>query len=329
MSPHCARALRACIVLLALVASSCSSRSSVPLRISISEWPPYEFLHLAREKGFFEQEGVEVRLIEFAAMSDARRAFEHRQVDGGLFSIFETLHVRDQSHRALRVPLVIDFSDGADAVMARPGIERVADLRGKRFGLALSALNVYMAERALNLHGLSLDDVIVVPCEDIDMMDYLRAGKVDAVVNYPPSRTRIEQAGLARPIFTSAQIPGEIVDVLALDETVIRERPRDVARLIRAFYRAVEYARTNPDDAYRIMGLRERIDAATFRAALTEGVTLVPLADQKRFLAADSPFARQVTEIARILHRRQQISRASVATDLLSPQPAALAAGSD
>lgn len=316
----------AAALLLTLMLTSCSSRSSAPLRIGISEWPPYEFLHLARERGFFEQEGVDVRLVEFAAMSDARRAFEHRQIDGGLFSIFETLHVRDDSRRDLKIALVIDFSDGADAILARPGIDSVAALRGKRFGIAISALNFYMADRALASHGLTLEDVTIVPVEDIDMARYLSEGKVDAVVNYPPSRTRIEQAGLARAIFTSAEIPGEIVDVLALDETVSRERPQDVARLIRAFYRAVEYARTHPQDAYRIMAAREHIEPEAFRESISNGITLVRLEEQERFLAPDAPFSQTVKRIAQVLHRTRQISNPAVADNLLSDGPARLAA---
>ncbi len=311
----------------ALALASCSLRSSEPLRIGISDWPPYEFLHLAREKGFFEQEGIEVRLIEFASMSDARRAFEHRQIDGGLFSIFETLHVRDQSHRALQIALIIDFSDGADAILARPPIRAVAELRGKRIGIDLGALGIYVAERALSRHGLSLDDVTVVRVEDIDMIRFLEEGRVDAVVNYPPTRTHIEQKGLAHAIFTSRQIPGEIVDVLALDGAVIQERPADVARLIRAFYRAVDYARTHPQDAYRIMAQREHLSVEAFREALESGVTLVPLADQARFLDPSSQFSRTIGEIAAILHRREQIADPGVGENLVSPEPAALASG--
>jgi NitT/TauT family transport system substrate-binding protein len=323
-------ALRAAALLsLAAALASCSWHEPEPLRIGISDWPPFEFLHLAREKGFFEEEGVQVRLIEFASMSDARRAFEHRQIDGGLFSIFETLHVRANSVRGLKVPLVIDFSDGADAILARPGIADIGALRGKRLGIDLGALGVYVADRALNLHGLSLDDVTVVSVEDIDMLHYLEEDRVDAVVNYPPTRTNIESKGLARAIFTSRQIPGEIVDVLALDETVIEERSADVARLIRAFYRAVDYARAHPDEAYAIMAKREHLEVADFRAALESGITLVPLADQERFLAKGSPFTRTVAEIARVMHARGQIRHPGVAEHLLHAGPAALAASGD
>ncbi|MGH8187799.1 MAG: ABC transporter substrate-binding protein, partial [Steroidobacteraceae bacterium] len=46
-----------------------------PLRIALIRWPPFEYMHLAQEKGFFAEEGVEVRLIEFVAVNDTQRAF--------------------------------------------------------------------------------------------------------------------------------------------------------------------------------------------------------------------------------------------------------------
>ena len=108
-----ARVLLAAAALLGL--ASCSSYSP-PLRIALIRWPPFEFLHLAQEKGFFAEEGVEVRLIEFVAVNDTQRAFEHDKIDGGTFSLFQVLQNRDQLKRKMQVPLVIDFSDGADLV---------------------------------------------------------------------------------------------------------------------------------------------------------------------------------------------------------------------
>ena len=55
-----------------------------------------------------------MRLIEFVAVNDTQRAFEHDKIDGGTFSLFQVLQNRDQLKRKMQVPLVIDFSDGAD-----------------------------------------------------------------------------------------------------------------------------------------------------------------------------------------------------------------------
>ncbi|HKS56152.1 MAG TPA: ABC transporter substrate-binding protein [Steroidobacteraceae bacterium] len=318
-----ARVLFAAAALLGL--ASCSSYEP-PLRIALIRWPPFEFLHLAQEKGFFAEEGVEVRLIEFVAVNDTQRAFEHDKIDGGTFSLFQVLQNRDQLNRKMQVPMVIDFSDGADMVLARPEIPDVRGLRGRRIGTDLSPLDKFVITRALELNGMTMQDVTLVYVRTADMAEALRSNKVDAITSYPPNSTEIESAGLARPIFSSARIPGEICDVLALDERVIRERPDDVAGVIRAFYRAVRYAQEHPDEAWRIMAERERVTPEEFRQGLQSGITLVPLSDQQRFLGKDSTLSGVIARVSQLLKEQQLLSAAHTDHDLLNGDPAARAA---
>ncbi len=317
------RLLATATVILGLM--SCSSYVP-PLRIALVPWPPFKFLHLAQEKGFFAQEGVEVRLIEFHAVSDTQRAFEHDKIDGGTFSLLEVLQSRALLTRQLQIPMVIDFSDGADSVLARPGLADIPALRGKRVGVTDSPLAVYVLSRALELHGMGLPDVSLVYLRKKDMPEALRSGRVDAVTSYPPSSDELEAAGLARPIFDSRQIPGEIYDVLALDEAVIRDRPDDVAALIRAFFRAVSYTQEHPDEAYRIMAARERVTPESFRQALQDGITLVPFADQQHLFGKDSPLPALVQRILSVLHEHDQLYKRVYESNLLNGDPAARAA---
>ncbi|MGH8176072.1 MAG: ABC transporter substrate-binding protein [Steroidobacter sp.] len=305
--------------------ASCSSYEP-PLRIALIGWPPFEFLHLAQEKGFFIEEGVEVRLIEFPAVNDTQRAFEHDKIDGGTFSLLQVLQNRDVLTRRLQIPMVVDFSDGADILLARPDVAGVTGLRGKRVGVTISPLDIYFLTRALELHGMSLKDVALVYLRSMDMPEALRSGKIDAVTSYPPHSTEIEAAGMARPIFDSSRMPGEIVDVLAFDEVVIRERPEDVAGVIRAFYRAVRYAQEQPDEAWRIMAERERVSSESFREAMHNGITMATLSDQQRLLGENSPLPAVVQRISEVLHEHGQLSRAGYESDLLNSLPAARAA---
>jgi len=304
--------------------ASCMSYEP-PLRIALIRWPPFEFLHLAQEKGYFAEEGAEVRLIEFVAVNDTQRAFEHDKIDGGTFSLFQVLQNRDQLTRKMQVPLVIDFSDGADLLLARPEIADVRSLRGHRVGVTLSPLDIFFLTRALELHGMSLQDVSLVYVRTADMAEALRDGKVDAITAYPPNSTEVENAGIARPIFSSSHIPGEIVDVLALDEAVIRQRPDDVAGVIRAFYRAVRFAQEHPEEAWQIMSARERVTPEEFRAALQTGITLVPLADQQKFLGKDSSLPAVTARVSQVLKEKGLLSGVHAEHDLLNGAPAALA----
>jgi NitT/TauT family transport system substrate-binding protein len=317
-----ARALFAAAALLGL--ASCSSYSP-PLRIALIRWPPFEFLHLAQEKGFFAAEGVEVRLIEFVAVNDTQRAFEHDKIDGGTFSLFQVLQNRDQLNRKMQVPMVIDFSDGADLVMARPDIADMRGLRGKRIGVTLSPLDMFFLTRALEVNDMTLQDVSTVYVRIEDAAEALRSGKVDAVTAYPPNSTELENSGTAHSIFSSSRIPGEIVDVLALDAEICKDRPDDVAAVIRAFYRAVRFAQEQPDQAWRIMSERERVTPDEFQRALHSGITLVPLADQQRFLDDKSSLSTVVTRVSQLLKEQGLLSSVRTEHDLLNGHPASLA----
>jgi len=317
-----ARVLLAAAAILGL--ASCSSYEP-PLRIALIRWPPFEFLHLAQEKGYFAEEGVEVRLIEFVAVNDTQRAFEHDKIDGGTFSLFQVLQNRDQLTRKMQIPLVIDFSDGADVLMARPDIADVRGLRGRRVGATLSPLDIFFLTRALEMHGMTLHDVSLVFVRQGDMAEALRQGTVDAIAAYPPNTTEIENAGIAHSIFSSSRIPGEIVDVLALDEAVVRQRPDDVASVIRAFYRAVDFAQKHPEEAWQIMSARERVTPEEFRSALQTGITLVPLADQQKFLGQDSILPGVAARVSQVLKEKGLLSGVHAERDLLTEHPAALA----
>jgi NitT/TauT family transport system substrate-binding protein len=317
-----ARLLLAAAALLGI--ASCSSYEP-PLRIALIRWPPFEFLHLAQEKGFFAEEGVEVRLIEFVAVNDTQRAFEHDKIDGGTFSLFQVLQNREQLNRKMQVPLVIDFSDGADIVMARPEIADVRGLRGRRIGTDLSALDRFVITRALESSGMTLQDVTLVYVRTPDMADALRSNKVDAITSYPPNSTEIENAGLAHTIFSSSRIPGEIVDVLALDQEIVHDRPDDVAAVIRAFYRAVRYAQEHPDEAWQIMSEREHVTPEEFRSSLQSGIALVPLADQQRFLGEKSSLRPVIARVSQLLKEQGLLSSARTEHDLLNAHPAELA----
>ena len=53
--------------------TGCSPEPKAELRVGINAWPGYEFLYLAQEKGFYRDEGVAVRIIEFNSLRCAPR----------------------------------------------------------------------------------------------------------------------------------------------------------------------------------------------------------------------------------------------------------------
>jgi NitT/TauT family transport system substrate-binding protein len=254
-----------------------------PIRVAINPWPGYEFATLAQAKGYFAEEGVDVRLIELSSLGDSRRAYERGQVDGFFGTVVEVLLSGDQGDRRPIITMLVDYSDGADVIVARQGIPDIAGLRGKRVAVESGSINVVVLARALAGEGMDSSEVTPVYEPQLDMARSFVEGRIDAAVCYPPTSIEIVKSG-AGVIYSSKAIPGVIADVLAFDSATIKDRSADVAAFQRAFFRAQEFALTHPDEAYALMAAREGITAEEFAEALHEGIRLVGSTEQATYL---------------------------------------------
>ncbi len=297
-----------------------------PLRIGLNAWPGYEFLYLAQQKGFYREAGVEVRLVEFNSLSDARRAYERGQIDGLGTTVIEVLQARSQPGRDLQVVDVVDYSDGADVVLVKPTLTGKESLRGARIGVELGSLGIYVLVRALEEQGLTLKDVTAISLDQLSMQESFEKGELDALVTYPPVSIAAMKDGKAVPVYTTAKIPGEVVDVIAIDGKMVRERSADVGRLLQAFRRAMDFAVSNPAEAYKIMADRQGITPEEFAVALSDGIRLVPASEQALYLGPGGKLSVVVDRADRILRAHGQLSgedrRAGASTDrFVKPLP--------
>lgn len=304
--------------LFAVFVTGCGRGQQTEVRLALNPWPGTEFLYLAKEKGFLTDEKLNVRLVEYPSLSDCRVAFESGHADAMACTPIEVLLARENAQRSSQIVLVADYSDGADVILARSDLASVPALRGHRVGLELGSLGAFMLDRALNSHGLKLSDVEMVSCAQDSMEAALAAGTVDAIVTYPPTSVRLEAGGKVRRVFTSAEIPGEIVDVVAVDPAILLREPELQARLRRAFQRALDYAREHPQEAYALMGRREGISAAEFQQALV-GIRVVDAAGQDVFFNPKGSLLHSLGHVDNTLRMAGQLRGNKALAELLPP----------
>lgn len=274
--------LRTLLLSFSLLLSACSPPEE-PLRIAINPWPGYEFLYLAERLNLYEAEGVKVRVLQFSSLNDARRAYEQGKVDGFAGTPVELLAAAQNSRRRPRVVYLTDYSNGGDMIIAGRQLEGVEALAGKRVGVEVNTLNTYVLARALQHHGLSLAQVNLVSLPQTAMEEALAEGTVDAVVSYPPYSVRLLRNPRLQRLFDTREIPGEVLDLLAIDDDVLQQRGPAVRALLRGMARAMEHARAHPEEAYAIMAAREGLTPEEFRQAIEEDLQLLGPADQARF----------------------------------------------
>src|SRR6476620_11111852 len=126
----------ACLVL-ALALSGCMREPETALRIGTNVWIGSEPLYLARELGRLDPAAVQ--LVEYPSASEVLRAFRNQAIDGMVISLDELFGLAVDGLQP-RVVLVVDVSHGADAVVGRPNMRTMQDLKGKSVAVESGAL---------------------------------------------------------------------------------------------------------------------------------------------------------------------------------------------
>ncbi len=275
------------ILLLALLATllvGCGGETAAPLRLGTNVWPGYEPLYLARDLG--QWQAGSIRLLEYPSASEVLRAFRNKSLEGASLTLDEVLSLR-QLNIPVTVVLIHDISDGADVIIAKPDIKRMSDLRNKRIGVESGALGAFVISRALELNGLSIESVNIEHVNVNLHEQTFKKGEVDAVVTFEPVRTVLLSAG-GNEIFSSREMPGEIVDVLVVHQEFVDKNPEIVQQLIDGWFKALAYMDSNEADAVARMAKRLRISANEV-ASSYDGLLLPSRAENYKLLSGSKP----------------------------------------
>jgi NitT/TauT family transport system substrate-binding protein len=284
-------------LLLLLLVSACAREQAQPLRVGTQLWPGTEPFFLARELGYLDDRSA--RLIEYSSLGEANRDFRNGMLDALNLTLDSALLLQQQGFEP-RVVLAVDFSEGADAILARPEIRRLQELRGKRVAVEDLALGTYVLGRALEKAGLQPSDVRIIRLPVDQHLRAYESGQVDAMVTYQPFAHELRAAG-AHELFNSSQIPGEIVDVLVVRADVLEKHPEQVKYLLQAWFRALGYLEANPEDAEARMSPRLGTSPAEF-ATLLKGLRLISYEENLTLLRGpDPPFAGTVGRLRRFM----------------------------
>ncbi|MBI5137575.1 MAG: ABC transporter substrate-binding protein [Nitrospirae bacterium] len=292
------RALLAALLCAAALLTACvRAAPQPPLRIGTITWPGYEPLYLAGEVGKLTPQTAQV--TRFLSSTQVLQAFKAGQIDAAGITLDEAMLLLDQGADP-RVVLVLDVSNGADALLAKPGTQTLADLKGKRVGVEETALGAYMLARILETADLRPADITPVHVEANTHVAAFHAGQVDAVVTFEPMRTAL-MAGGAVELFNSAQIPGEVVDVLVVRADVLKSRPGQVADVVRAWFATLNFMAQKPDQAARVMAVAMHLTTPQLRA--TYDLVHLPDRDENVRMLIGGPGMPKLAATATRLHR--------------------------
>ncbi|WP_457640194.1 ABC transporter substrate-binding protein [Persephonella sp.] len=296
-----------------LVFVSCSSHKQEFLKIGTNVWIGYEPLYVARELGYFDD--TPIHLVEYSSSTQVMRGYRNKVINGAALTLDEVLLLKDYGFDPVIV-LVMDISNGADAIVAQKGISSLKDLKGKKVGVENSALGAYVLLRALEIGGLSLKDIKIVPLEVSEHYSWFKEKKVDAVVTFEPVKTKLLKIG-GQIIFDSRQIKGEIVDVLVVEREYLEENPDVVLALVNSWFKVLWDMKNSRMKILKMIAEREKIPLPD----LIKAYRSIEIPDRHTnllMLNYTEPRLKKVAEkLLKIMYEKQIISTKNIDIDSL------------
>lgn len=221
----------------------------VKIRFGVGSAIAYNPVYVAKEKGFYQEEGLDVELVWLQAAPEVVQAIIGGSAEGGVGGSFGL--IAGVSKGAPVITTAIYAYGGeriALAVRKDLGIKTLKDLYGKKVAFQSGAIGQQMFTQLCAKEGLDISKVDIVFLNNVDMAAAVGSKSVDAIVTWEPQPSLLESKGLVTILQRGGkylQSPGCVI----FGTGFIKSNRDAVLRFTKAHFRASQFIRQNPKEA--------------------------------------------------------------------------------
>jgi NitT/TauT family transport system substrate-binding protein len=238
--------------LAAVIAPPSFAADLVPYKVGYNNWIGYISLFVAKDKGFFKEEGIDLQMQSFSAPGDGLAPLLAGELDAHFTTADSVVTALDKAPGRLSMVYLTDTSAGADAILAKTDIATAADLKGKTVAVTAGQCNELLLRKALEKFNLGPGDVKMTNMNPDDAGAAFVAGQLDAAVTWEPWITKVEGEKKGHVIFSSADTPNLILDVVAISDKTAMEKVDATKAFLKALNKANELAMSDPKGAAEV-----------------------------------------------------------------------------
>lgn len=242
-----------------------------PLVLAVSRGPVSLPVYVAQAKGYFDGEGVAVRLQD---CSSGRSCLESMMQGQAQLATAAELAVTLASFRRNDLAIVGTLSTSSHQIklVARrsAGVAVALDLKGRRVGVVPSSSAQYFLDSWVTFHGIDPRGIRKVPQEPDRIVAALRERQVDAVAVWEPhASAAIAALGSDAVVLPNPRVYTQHFAIVT-DRANVREQGAQLARVLQALVKAERLIAARPHEAAAVLQERLQIDAATAAAQMKE-----------------------------------------------------------
>lgn len=287
--------------LVAMAFAACVSvvqAQETKVTIGISGWTGFAPLTLAKEAGIYKKLGLDVTLKKIP-QKDRHLAIASGDVQCAATTV-ETWIVWNANGVATTQIFQLDKSYGADGMVVKPEIQKIADLRGKTVAASAPGTAPYFTLAwMLKKNGLSLKDVKIVNLEPQAAANAMIAGNagIDAAMTYEPYLSAVRAKPEAGKIIATTLDYPMVMDTFGCTPKFLAENPKAAQALTDGYFQALEMIKNDPKKSFEIMGADVKQTAEQFEASQKYLRWQDRAANQKFFSGEHAQFSKEAAEL--------------------------------
>ncbi|CAM2010489.1 putative urea ABC transporter substrate-binding protein [Acanthopleuribacter pedis] len=259
MSRLSAKSLLRCLMMVCLVLFATATPALAKTKFKVAwsiyvGWMPWPY---AEESGILKKwadaHNIEIELVQMDYVASIE-AYVAGQVDACVMTNMEMLNMPAASGIDSTALIIGDYSNGNDALLVRDGLT-AKTIKGQEISLVELTVSHYLLNRFLEKNNMKEKDVRVINTSDSDIGPiFLSNDSQKAVVTWNPIVMQIEQHPGITKLFSSADVPGEIIDLMAVNTKTLKKNPALGKALVGAWYEVMSVMSRRGADADKALG---------------------------------------------------------------------------
>lgn len=279
-------------IVIGVVAIVCGAANAADPNVKIfsgtdEHWVP---LQVAKAKGYFAAEGLDVEVTVFTTGAAATEAF--RAGRGDFISAGDLPSAAMWKGGAVVGLAPMSSDTDIFGIVGKKEINLPKDLRGRKVATALGSTGEFLLYRYLASGGVSPSEVNIVGLAPPEMVISLVRGDIDAFAWLAPFTTRAISTGKDIKLITSAKGLANNRIILNVTKTFHDQHPNLVQKVLKAVHQGIEFTRSNPEEATKIW-------AAAVQGDPTRSIPVVTLIHYGMTL--DDGFVADMNELAKFM----------------------------
>jgi NitT/TauT family transport system substrate-binding protein len=254
------------------------------VNIGISGWTGFAPLTLAKEAGIYARNGLDVS-IKKIPQKDRHLAIASGDIQCAATTV-ETWIVWNANGVATTQLFKMDQGMGSDGLVAKPGIEKVEDLKGKTVAASAPGTSPhFFLSWALKKAGMKLSDIKLVTLEPAPAANAFVAGNagLDGAVTYEPYLSLVRNKPESGKLIVDSLSLPIVFDSFGCTPKFIKENPKAVKALVESYFQALDMIAADKTKAFTIMGADVKQTAEQFEASQAKIKWADRAANQKFF----------------------------------------------